>query len=101
MAGQERPMRWLARPVTVLLMMLVSLDLLLVGLVLLGRPAPLALTQHLAADRQAAVLDAEADHARERWDRFRRRFDARAEAARPEHVRQRTSLKRSMERVGE
>jgi len=92
-------MPWWARLVAVSLMLLVSLDLVLVGCAILGRPVFPTLTRHLAAAEQAAALDSEAQRLRDRYASFRRRFDARAEAARPEHVRNRTTVRESIERV--
>ena len=93
MERQDQQMPWWARLVAVSVMLLVSLDLLLVGCASLGRPVFPALTRHLAAAQQAAALDGEVQRLRDRYASFRRRFDARAEAARPEHVRNRAIVR--------
>jgi len=86
MARPDSQVQWVVRPIVVCLMLLVSLDLLLVGLAVLGRPAHPALSRRFAADRQGAALDAGAQAARERWDVYRKRFDERAAASRPEPI---------------
>ena len=101
MARQDSQVRWVVRPVVVCMMLLVSLDLLLVGLAVLNRPAPPALTRRFAADRQADALDARADRARQRYGEFRQRFDARAAATRPEPAPQRVDLKKGLGKVSD
>lgn len=76
------PGRWAVRAAAVCLTLLVSLDLFLAGLVLIGRPAHPELNRRFAAGAQAAAFRAVADRTRQEWAGFRKRLEERAAGAR-------------------
>lgn len=76
------PGRRVVRFAAVCLSLLVSLDLFLVGLLLVGRPAHPEISRRFAVETQASAFRAVADRTREEWAGFRKRLEERAARAR-------------------